>query len=488
MLLPQGFEFISDEEIVARLSHSGSSATAHEARHHFYKATLNSMRRIKSVSGHVVDNAGLYHLLLQHFPEEFAPKGHVGVDVSGSAGEPIEVFVNPVLRAVMARYGRVDPAPSLKEATVKRREDYLEMMKLKTMCKIARSEVYSLEANAQYQDVAFDKKHVPGAAWIGTKVLSLAVDAARHLPKMDVLAGVDAYCVAFLEDAPGLHQTEVCRGAADEADWTQTPFEWSLPDDPRVLRHDRRLVIMVYDKDQITNDDLIGCVTIGMGEIVKGPIDGWREIKRHGQPTFEWIKGMIYTSKHDPPQLKVRVALHTETADASDSLVIPVAEKLDGHPSTQTQSKPHDWHIGASGEVSRNENPLLPLSKMRGRSVYGVEPLGEAVLGDVAVGYPDHGFDFQSLPVNGPRASGVDMERGLRALSPARGGSAPLVREQAASPMGQPGSSPDATPWSQVGSHAGVYSSALPLPVNRGLHLSETASAAAKVDCHIVFA
>ena len=144
--------------------------------------------------------------------------------------------------------------------------------------------------------MAFDKKHVLGAAWIGTKVLSLAVDAARHLPQMDVLAGVDAYCVAFLEDAPGLHQTEVCRGAADEADWTQSPFEF----------------IMVYDKDQITNDDLIGCLTIKMGEIVKGPIDDWLEIKRHGEPTFEWIKGMIFTNKHDPPQLKVRVALHAE--------------------------------------------------------------------------------------------------------------------------------------------------------------------------------
>ena len=106
--------------------------------------------------------------------------------------------------------------------------------------------------------------------------------------------------MAFLEDAPGLHQTGVCRGVADKADWKQKPFEWNLPDDPRVLRHDRLLVVMVYDKDQITHDDLIGCVTIRMGEILQGPFDGWREIQRHGEPTFEWIKGLIYTNPPPP--------------------------------------------------------------------------------------------------------------------------------------------------------------------------------------------
>ena len=66
------------------------------------------------------------------------------------------------------------------------------------MCKIARSDLCSLQAIARYHEVVFDKRHVPGAAWIGTKVLSLAVDAARHLPKMDVLTGVDGVFCGLL--------------------------------------------------------------------------------------------------------------------------------------------------------------------------------------------------------------------------------------------------------------------------------------------------
>ena len=299
--------------------------------------------------------------------------------------------------------------------------------------------------------------------------------------------------MAFLEDAPGLHQTGVCRGAADEADWTQTPFEWNLPDDPRVLRHDRRLVVMVYDKDQITNDDLIGCVTIRMGEILQGPFDGWREIQRHGEPTFEWIKGLIYTKTGPPPQLKVRVALRVEQPDES-SMVIPSAERLHVHSEVQHSAvHPHAGLPAWPDEDGEfiNENPMLPSAKPPGRAVYSVQPLREAALADNHGGrYPD--VYLQSLPSSGTAAFGQPIGRQQRANAPAPMLDGGVPFEHTGTPMEQlhvsPGGSGSGTPWAAGEAAAGVYTGSAPRTFNRGLHLSESQSAVAQVESHLVFA
>ena len=48
---------------------------------------------------------------------------------------------------------------------------------------------------------------------------------------------------------------------------------------------------------------------------------------------------------------------------------------------------------------------------MTGRtSVFGVQPLPEAALANVAISYANHGVDLHMFPVNGPGASGVDMD------------------------------------------------------------------------------
>ncbi len=37
---------------------------------------------------------------------------------------------------------------------------------------------------------------------------------------------------------------------------------------------------MIYDKDQFSSDDVIGCVKIRLGDLVDKAFDGWMEITR----------------------------------------------------------------------------------------------------------------------------------------------------------------------------------------------------------------
>mmetsp|Transcript_34058 Transcript_34058/g.71512 ORF Transcript_34058/g.71512 Transcript_34058/m.71512 type:complete len:281 (-) Transcript_34058:61-903(-) len=106
----------------------------------------------------------------------------------------------------------------------------------------------------------------------------------KNLPAMDVGRGADIFCVIFLENATGLFQTEVRRGRR-ESDWRweeklSNNFKWDLPNDSQHLYPSRKIVIMIYDKDQISEDDLVGCVTVSLGELKDGVFDSWKKITR----------------------------------------------------------------------------------------------------------------------------------------------------------------------------------------------------------------
>jgi hypothetical protein len=115
--------------------------------------------------------------------------------------------------------------------------------------------------------------------------LSVVIQKMRNLPSMDIFRGCDAMCKLFFEGSPGLYQTEVRRGMKEE-DWTwdralSDNFQWDLPMDPEHLLPDRKVVVIVFDKDQVSRDDLVGCVTVSLRELGdSGVFDGWKRIAR----------------------------------------------------------------------------------------------------------------------------------------------------------------------------------------------------------------
>jgi hypothetical protein len=72
-----------------------------------------------------------------------------------------------------------------------------------------------------------------------------------------------------------------------------------------LLRAQNALIVLVYDKDQLSNDDLIGCVTVKLGELHNGVLDGWRKITR--PPNAPKREFFVFAAKEG--ELKVRASL-----------------------------------------------------------------------------------------------------------------------------------------------------------------------------------
>jgi hypothetical protein len=163
--------------------------------------------------------------------------------------------------------------------------------------------------------------------------LSVVVERARNLPKMDVFTGVDLFCVIFMEGTTEVFQTEVRRGKS-ERDWQWDPalssaFKWNLPVGSELLNPDQALIILLYDKDQLSKDDLIGCVTVTVGELKGGVFDSWKKVVR---PANAPKKQFLFYNVPEG-ELKLRVSLTQKpqpTSEDADTDAVPesVSEEI----------------------------------------------------------------------------------------------------------------------------------------------------------------
>jgi hypothetical protein len=83
-----------------------------------------------------------------------------------------------------------------------------------------------------------------------TYVLSLCINEAKNLPKMDILHGIDSYCVVSVDNIKEeVYQTHVVPKARNPV-WN-AHFEWTVPVQAQLI------TIAVIDHDVISNDDLV---------------------------------------------------------------------------------------------------------------------------------------------------------------------------------------------------------------------------------------
>ena len=302
-LWPEWYPYISDETIISTLSARGvnvynSNKHMKEVQEHYHSISLSSFAEIRCDFGVTINTSRLFELLNEYFPATKSLNPAVGPETAA--------LLDPRVKSIMARFGRIMGPPDAESKRELLKKDFIKVAKLDTMKKVA--EMY-LETNSSLQHSFRNGDQSD----LGTVTLAVVIERARNIPKMDLFRGADVFCAVFLDGSPELYQTDIRRGSS-EADWHWEPelsrdFQWKLSENSELLKLDRRVVVMVYDKDQISADDLIGCVIVQLGELVDGEFDAWKQvIQPPNAPTRQYI---FFTAPK--PELKLKISLSSAT-------------------------------------------------------------------------------------------------------------------------------------------------------------------------------
>mmetsp|Transcript_30923 Transcript_30923/g.82941 ORF Transcript_30923/g.82941 Transcript_30923/m.82941 type:complete len:679 (-) Transcript_30923:271-2307(-) len=355
--------FLSDEEIVARLSGQISEFHFDDTLTQFHEITLAGRMHIpsKNQPGTAITGKQVLNVLHEYFPEQRTK----------FPSETEDLFLNPTLRGIMKRYGTTVPVVPMKEQLALKEEQFLERLQLENARRIAEAGMIGKPSKDEAMAVAAvvsAKTQAPLAPpHVLALRLSVVIEQMRSLPHMDLGRGCDAYAIIFLEDAPGAFQTEVRRGTSLK-DWVWDPalsaaFYWEVVNHPHTLRPDRKVVIMVYDKDQFTSDDVIGCATITLGELAEGgSLDCWREIMRPPRMT----RFTIHCGKPVPPEVKLRMTLEPIIPDDDFDVVAPAlsVDGGDANPThfdrVQPSDLPGQWSQPGAGAFTADRWEVHP--------------------------------------------------------------------------------------------------------------------------------
>ena len=291
------YPYLSDEIIISTLSPlvltTDSKKNLKEVQEHFHSIALTSGMEIHCNDGTVIKRPKLYQLLSKHFPSFLSRDPAANVDSETAS------LLDPVVRTILSRYGSIHGPQDLKSSRAKLEEDFLKVAALDSMKRIA---------ELQLQQMGYPLRKDENQK-INSVTLQVIIEKAKGIPKMDLFRGADVFCAIFLDGSPEIHQTEI-RSGLSALDWTWDPvlssdFKWVIASDSELLNEERKIVVMVYDKDLISGDDLIGCVQVALGELKDGVLDSWRRIIR--PPNAPARDFLLLTPPI--PELKLKITL-----------------------------------------------------------------------------------------------------------------------------------------------------------------------------------
>ena len=295
------YPFISNQELIIRITaklkrtRSASVVKFHRVLGDYHNIALKHFFNITFSSGERLNLESVYNMLKDL---SLLPMNHSLDPAELDADQYLQV----ALTDVMERFGAPD-IPDHFQIHAEQHKAFMEAAQLDTMKRIAQMHISSL-SNMKIAMSDDERKDMEIRHQM--RKLNVTIERARNLPHMDFSKGVDVFCAIFVEGNAGLFQTEVLRGRS-EADWTwgnNASFDWELGPAMHVEDQDHKIVIMVYDKDQITSDELVGCVTVKLGELQTGLLDEWRQIIL---PPHVQKKGKLT----ECPQLKLKISLRT---------------------------------------------------------------------------------------------------------------------------------------------------------------------------------
>lgn len=127
----------------------------------------------------------------------------------------------------------------------------LDLMEAMAKGQIPQDQLDVLEAVYEHEE----KRLMTMDAVIGR--ISINITRAVNLPMMDMFRGCDPYLVTYLDSSPKdeVYSTEPLRKQRNPT-WDDARYSWD------VKRTSKWLTVTVIDRDQLTKDDIVGCVTI----------------------------------------------------------------------------------------------------------------------------------------------------------------------------------------------------------------------------------
>ena len=339
--------FISNDEIVHRLSAEFGDSSFDKVFARYNQITLVGMTQIMPKPGIVMNAIDVHRVLKEYFPQ-----------LVFSIQSTEELLVHPILRGIMTRYGKMPESKLPTEIREETRRLFLKKMQLESFRLALAGRDCTREAPLLPKTQILDsckecRTHHLSAVGLPLNsvglgpcplVLSVVIERMRNLPKMDLFRGVDAFCFIFFDGAPGLFQTEVRRGLSEE-DWTwnpelSLPFQWTLPSDSELVSSEHKIVVMVYDKDQVSSDDLIGCVSVGLDELQDGVFDDWKRIIR---PPDAWRTEYLFWTP-PIPELRMRVTLLPHQCHVEkDFGIVHDTKVMSAKPMEHLSSSPAQW-------------------------------------------------------------------------------------------------------------------------------------------------
>jgi hypothetical protein len=266
VMWPQS-SFLSDEEVLLVLTTQlndlgGNLGNSRRAVTDYELITFSSNAMTICLDDGVQINRNTLHTLLfgdkskcNSFPI-YSPFSRVH-DCSDESSA--DVFLSKSVTDLLLRFGNIRQAQDMDSATI-------ELLMLDTIKRFTKDRLASLEAQVEITPVLQGEiagkqvmKEHTAALWINKYKISVVVQMARNLPRMDVFRGADAFCAIFLEGEELLYQTEIKRGRSEKQwNWeSEGPFEFEVEEtaySKAISQH--KLVAVIYDKDQARYYDL----------------------------------------------------------------------------------------------------------------------------------------------------------------------------------------------------------------------------------------
>jgi hypothetical protein len=110
--------------------------------------------------------------------------------------------------------------------------------------------------------------------------LDITVVGAESLPNMDMIRSADAYCVLFTSPAAVQKLGIQCSATRTKVIRNNPSPQWMETFSLDVSPEDGYFIITIFDSDNMTADDLIGCVVVSLFDLRAGEaVDNWFDIQ-----------------------------------------------------------------------------------------------------------------------------------------------------------------------------------------------------------------
>jgi hypothetical protein len=253
--------FLSDEEILfvlkgqlKELSSTLGNIRRAVQDYELITFTSNAMA-IKLDGGMQINRNTLFYLLFGDKSEgnPFLCRSLFGQIHDSKEESSGNVYLSSCTTDLLLRFGEICQPQDMSHATI-------ELLQLDTMKRYTQDCLANLQTqthsitklDGDIPEENFENNNA-AAICLKTYTISVVIQKARNLPRMDVFRGVDAFCAVFLEGTELVYQTEIKRGYSEKQwNWeSEGPFEFDVDEtvySPALAEH--KLIVVIYDKDQ----------------------------------------------------------------------------------------------------------------------------------------------------------------------------------------------------------------------------------------------